>query len=101
MTEDLKEARRRARLIQRLDKMVASGRVTEEEAARVRAAGNPEEVNAAMGGIRVRHATPRIAAAVANGKMTQAEADTALAQLRAGEPPRSLRAHLGGLRSRH
>jgi hypothetical protein len=101
MTESQKEAKRRARLVERLDKMVTSGRMTEAEAARIRAAGDTAEFDAAVGEIRVRHATPRLAAAVEQGKMTQVDADTAVEQLRAGEHPRSLRAHLRGLGSRH
>jgi hypothetical protein len=105
MSEDQKETQRRTRLIQSLDRMVASGRVTEDEAARLRAAeGDAEAFDAAAREIRVRHATPKLVAAVQGGKMTQGEADTVLEQLRAGEHSRSLRARLHGIlpgRSRH
>jgi hypothetical protein len=105
MSEDQKETQRRARLIQSLDRMVASGRVTEGEAARLRAAGgNVQAFDAVAREIRVRHATPKLIAAVQSGKMTQAEAETSLEQLRAGEHSGSLRARLHGLmpgRSRH
>jgi hypothetical protein len=105
MSEDQKEVRRRARLIESLDRMVDSGRVTEDEAARLRSAeGDTQAFDAVAREIRVRHATPKLVAAVDGGTMTQAEADTALDQLRAGEHSRSLRARLHGVlpgRSRH
>jgi hypothetical protein len=104
MSEDQKQVRRRARLIESLDRMVVSGRVTQEDAARLRAAGDSVEFDVAVREIRVRHATPKLVAAVEVGKMTQAEADRALAGLRAGEHSSSLRARLHGLlpsRSRH
>jgi hypothetical protein len=105
MSEGKKETQRRARLVQSLDRMVASGRVTEDEAARLRSAGgNVQAFDAVVREIRVRHATPKLVAAVQSGKMTQAEADSALEQLRAGEHSGSLRARLHRLvpsRPRH
>jgi hypothetical protein len=104
MSEEHREVRRRTRLIESLDRMVASGRVTEEEAVRLRAASSSAEFDAAVREIRVRHATPKLVAAVEGGTMTQADADTALEQLRAGEHSGTLRARLHGLlpnRSRH
>jgi len=105
MSEDQKESRRRTRLIESLDRMVESGRVTQDEAVRLRAArGDAEAFDSVATEIRVRHATPKLMAAVERGKMTQTEADIALEQLRAGEHPRSLRARLHGVvpsRSRH
>lgn len=89
--------KRRARLVERLDTMVAGGRVTEAEAVRIRAAGDFAEFDAAVGEVQLRHATPRLSAAVEEGKMTQAQADEAMEQVRAGEHPRSLRGHLRGL----
>jgi hypothetical protein len=105
MSEDQKEARRRARPIESLDRLVASGRVTEEEAAGLRAAdGDSGAFDVVVREIRVRHATPKLHAAVEGGEMTHVEADTALEQLRAGEHSRSLRFRLHGVspdRSRH
>ena len=84
----------RARLLERLDHMVESGQVTPQEAAQLRAARSESEHEAAVVAIRARHAQSRLDAAVAAGQMTQADADTNLARIRAGEHPRGLRAHL-------
>ena len=105
MNDDQKEARRRARLLESLDRMVASGRVTPEAAARLRVAeGDAAAFEAVAREIRVRHATPKLVAAVEEGTMTQAEADATIEQLRAGDHSRSLRARIHELapgRSRH
>jgi hypothetical protein len=90
----------RARLIKQLDKMVESGRVTETEAARLRAAGDSDEFDDAARDIRVRHAGAHLTAAVEGGDMTQEEANAHLESLKDGEHPRSLRAHLRKLRAR-
>jgi len=104
MTLNPKDSRRRTRIVEQLDHMVASGRVTEDEAVRMRAASSATEFDAVVAEVRARHAAPRLAAAVEAGEMTQSEADGALARLRAGEHSGSLRARLHGLlaeRSRH
>ncbi len=44
------------RIIEQLDKMVASGRITPEEAARLRATAGTSEFDSAMGAVRARHA---------------------------------------------
>lgn len=88
------------RILARLDKMVASGRVTETEAARLRAAIQPEEFEAAVRSIRLRHAGARLDAAVQGGQMTQQEADGYRDGLAKGEHPRSLRNHLTKLHRR-
>lgn len=88
------------RILPRLDKMVASGRVTETEAAGLRAAGQPEEFEAAVRSIRLRHAGARLDAAVEGGQMTRQEADGYRDRLAKGEHPRSLRTHLTNLRGR-
>ena len=85
---------RRKRIIERLDQMVASGRVTPTEAAKLRSAALPSEFNATILEIRVRHAGTRLTAAVQEGQMTREEADAYLEQMKDGEHPRSLRAHL-------
>lgn len=87
----------RERLLKQLDKMVASGRVTETEAARLRAATHPDEFDNAARDIRVRHAGAHLTAAVQSGGMTQEEASAHLESLKNGEHPRSLRAHLRSL----
>jgi len=91
---------RRKRLVGRLDKMVESGRVTEGEARRLRAARGAGRFDEVVRDIRVRHATARTAAAVADGSMSQDEADGLLERLRNGEHSRSLRSHLAKLRPR-
>jgi hypothetical protein len=91
-------AGRRKRVLRQLVKMTASGRLTEEEATRLRAAAGPSEFDDVVRDISVRHADARLAAAVADCSMSQEEADAFLSRLRSGEHPRSLRSHLGALR---
>jgi hypothetical protein len=74
--------------------MVASGRLTEEEAASLQSAPSDAEFERAMGAIRARHAGDHLASAVAEGDMPQDEADAYLDALRAGEHPDGLRARL-------
>lgn len=62
----------------RLDRMVATGRVTPEEASRVRTAATGDDRAAAIAAIQLRHARERLASAVAGGRLTTAEADAAL-----------------------
>jgi len=90
----------RKRLVERLDTMVESGRVTEQEAGRLRAARGPGEFDDVVRGIRLRHAGTRLHDAVVDGSMSQEEADGYLERLGNGEHPRGLRAHLGKLRSK-
>ncbi len=82
------------RIIQQVDRMVAAGRITDEEAAQLRAAEGTPEFDAVVGAIRARHAGAHMEAAVAEGDMNQAEADGYLARLRSGEHPKGLRAKL-------
>ncbi len=98
--EDTTDVTRRPRLMDRLDSMVDSGRVTGDEAARLRAAGGNDEFDGVVRDIRLRHARARLDTAVEGGSMTREEADGFIARLRAGEHPRSLRAHLGAFRPR-
>ena len=91
------DAKGRERLLKQLDKMVASGRVTETEAARLRAAAGSDEFDQAAREIRVRHAGEHLNAAVEGGQMTQEEANAHLEGLRRGEHSRFLRAHLRSL----
>ena len=83
-----------ARIIQQVDKMVESGRITEEEATRLRATEGTAEFDAVVGEIRARHAGAHIDSAIADGEMSQREADEYLERLRMGEHPKGLRARL-------
>ncbi|HMG25974.1 MAG TPA: hypothetical protein VKH36_04080 [Acidimicrobiia bacterium] len=90
----------RDRALQRLDKMLEAGRVTEEEAERVRSATGSDDVDDAVGEIRVRHATEWLDEAVGKGRLTAEEAATVLDRLKNGEDPSALRGLLRGRRSR-
>jgi polyhydroxyalkanoate synthesis regulator phasin len=85
---------RQDRIIQQLDAMVVAGRLTPEEAARLRAAEGTPEFEAAVNDVRARHAGAHMEAAVAEGEMTQDEADSYLARVRGGEHPDGQRARL-------
>ncbi len=78
--------------------MVDSGRLTDDEAERLRAAGEPGEFDDVLRDIRVRHAAANLGAAVTGGSLTQEEADGFLERLRIGDHSRSLRARLRDLR---
>lgn len=93
-------AKSQERILARLDKMVAAGRVTATEAAALRAAVGPDDFEAAVGVIRMRHAGARLDAAVDHGQMTRQEADAYRERLAKGEHPRSLRTHLAKLHLR-
>jgi polyhydroxyalkanoate synthesis regulator phasin len=85
---------RQERIIEQVDKMVRSGRITEEEAARLRATEGTADFDAAVGDIRARHAGTHMETAIADGEMSQGEADGYLQRLRDGEHPAGLRARL-------
>ncbi len=87
------------RIIRQLDKMVAAGRVTREEAPRLREAEGTADFDAAIAGIRARHAGAHLAGAVRSGDMSQEEADAYLERLYQGEHPKGLRARLAKHRS--
>ena len=82
------------RIVEQVDKMVASGRITEEEAERLRATEGTADFDAAVGEIRARHASAHMGKAIAEGEMTQEEADSYVERLRGGEHPEGLRARL-------
>lgn len=84
------------RIIERLDAMVASGRLTAEEADRLRATVGAPEFDEAMGAIRARHAAAHTDAAVAAGTMSPEDAASSLARVRDGEHSRELRRHIRG-----
>jgi hypothetical protein len=79
-------------LAARVDKMLAAGRITTEEAARVRAASEAgEDVERVVGGIRRRHATEWVAAAVEQGRLSEQEAAEVLGAVERGDDPRDNR----------
>src|SRR5579864_9180673 len=78
-------------LLARLDKTVTAGRITEDDAARLRAAAESGDLDAEALRIRLGHARARVDAAVENGAMTRDEADLLLARVADGETPRGLR----------
>lgn len=84
----------------RLDRMLARGRVTRDEAARVRAATDDGERQAALAAIRLRHASERAEQAVAEGRVSRADADAALARLAAGGDASAIRRLLAGSHGR-
>ena len=88
------------RLLQRLDKMLETGRVRVEEAERLRSAADTEDFDEAVREIRLRHATERLDEALDDGRITPEEAATILERLRNGEDPRFLRGLRRGPRSR-
>lgn len=84
----------RARLPRRLDKLVASGRLTAEEADRLRSAEPAGQAKDTLNSIRARHAAAGLDAAVDSGKLSRAEADRILDRVRAGEHSPELRARV-------
>jgi polyhydroxyalkanoate synthesis regulator phasin len=82
------------RIVEQVDKMVRSGRITPEEAERLRATEGTTDFEAAVAAIRARHAGAHMSSAVANGVMSQEEADGYVERLRKGEHPVGLRARL-------
>lgn len=76
-------------LLERLDKLVEAGRITEEEAERLRAA-EPGERDDLIREIRLNHAKAKLDPAVEDGRLTQDEADDILGRLANGERPRFL-----------
>ncbi len=69
--------------------MVEAGRLTEEEAERLRGAANARVFDDAVLEIRVRHARARLDEAVGDGRLTQNEADALLERVEHGEHPRT------------
>lgn len=92
------DASRAKGLVQRLDQMVARGRVTEAEADRLRSADDDAPFEEVVGDIRARHVASRLAQRVAEGSLSQAEADGLLERVRRGERSRALVKALHGPR---
>jgi hypothetical protein len=84
------------RIIEQLDRMVASGRVTGEEAEQLRAAAGTTGFDAVMAGIRSRHAQAHTDAAVAAGTMSPEDAAASLERVRQGDHSADLRRHIRG-----
>ncbi len=82
------------RIIEQLDKMVATGRVTEDEAERLRSTEGTEGFGVVVAEIRARHAAVQMESAVQAGEMSREDADEQLNRIRAGEHPKGLRARL-------
>ncbi len=70
--------------------MLAAGRVTQEDAARLRAAAELGGLDEALDEIRVGHARARIAQDVSRGVLTSEEAEVLIERLDKGEDPRSV-----------
>lgn len=87
-------------LLRRVDKLVEAGRLTDEEAARLRAAEATGDLEDVAREIRLRHARARVSEAVREGLLTEAEARASLDRLANGEDPRFLRGLRGGRRAR-
>jgi polyhydroxyalkanoate synthesis regulator phasin len=88
------------RILEQLDKMVASGRVTKDEAAAIRTAAGTDEFERAVGAIQARHAGENMDRAVAAGDMTPEEAAAYTERLQKGDHPTGLRARLSKHRPR-
>ena len=86
-----------ARLVGRLDKMVQAGRLTEEDAERLRAAANSGQLDDAVREIQLKHARERVNTALENGRLTQEEARAIFDRLAKGEDLRFLRGLLRGI----
>ncbi len=84
------------RIMERLDAMVVSGRITPDEAARLRAAEGTSEFDAAVAAIRARHARGHTDRAVGDGRMSEEQAHAYLARVRDGEHSPELRAETKG-----
>lgn len=94
-------AKRRKRLLERADQMAKSGRLTDQEAERLRSAARPAEFDEVIRSIRVRHAGARLDAAVEDGGVTREEANGFLDRLRRGDHSAALRAQVQKLRPRN
>jgi polyhydroxyalkanoate synthesis regulator phasin len=84
------------RVLEQLDRMVTSGRITQEEANRLRKADGTTEFDEVMNAVRARHAQAHIDAAVAAGTMSQEDAAAALESVRQGDHSADLRRRIRG-----
>jgi polyhydroxyalkanoate synthesis regulator phasin len=84
------------RMMERLDAMVANGRITADEAGQLRATEGTPAFDGVVAGIRARHAQAHTDPAVADGTMSQEEADHLLERVLAGEHSTELRKQVRG-----
>ena len=84
------------RMMERLDAMVANGRITDEEAAQLREAEGTPAFDDIVAQVRARHARAHTEPAVAAGTMCQEEADQLLERVLAGEHTTELRKQVRG-----
>jgi polyhydroxyalkanoate synthesis regulator phasin len=84
------------RMMARLDAMVANGRITADEAAQLRATEGTPAFDDVVASIRARHAQAHTDPAVADGTMSQEEADRLLERVLAGEHSTELRTQVRG-----
>ena len=77
-----------AQVLARVDKMMAAGRLTEEEGARLRAAAHSGALGGELQNIRLRHAKARIARDASSGRVSEDETELLLQRLNDGADPR-------------
>jgi polyhydroxyalkanoate synthesis regulator phasin len=85
------------RILEQLERMVASGRLTTEEADRLRARGGTERFDEVITEVRSRHARVHTDAAVEAGTMSADEADGTLERVRQGDHSAALRRRIKGV----
>jgi hypothetical protein len=73
-------------LARRVDKMLASGRITAAEADAIRLATTPEEADTAIDAIRQRHMSTHVDEAVAAGSVTEADGQELVERARSEGP---------------
>jgi polyhydroxyalkanoate synthesis regulator phasin len=83
-------------MMERLDAMVANGRISDDEAAQLRATEGTPAFDEVVARIRARHAQAHTDPAVADGTMSQEEADHLLERVLAGEHTTELRKRVRG-----
>jgi len=76
------------RLEGRLARLVAAGRITADDAARIRAAADGGDLEGELRRIRLAHVRARLDAAVLDGRMSDGEAAEVIARVEADEDPR-------------
>jgi CRISPR/Cas system-associated endoribonuclease Cas2 len=77
-----------AQMLERVDKIVAAGRLTEEEGARLHAAAHSGGLDEELRKVRLRHAKARLQRSVESGRVSEDDAQRILERLNAGDDPR-------------
>src|SRR4051794_25240296 len=90
----------RARLLHRLDDLVAEGELPPELAKQLRTSDDPAITEAALRHIRNAHARKRVDHAVQAGRLDDTEAAAILHRLAAGDDPMSIPGMRSGFRNR-